>query len=224
MDRAVCRFGKQCHQRDCMASHSKERNLDLLPEKNHEKRRKRALHKQKAIATNKISKMSPRSRLHTSPYSEVVPRKTTKPVNTRLVASAIVLSLHTTKNTADKLAAPESNTQEIPEIRENEDTERKASVNTDQTCVSDSFFSRDWWQAEEVIGPERELPDFIKEIVTFVSPIVLSSLTLSIFLREMIDLDALHIIATQDIFYTSLFYEAKVPLSDVVQLVSVFGL
>lgn len=61
-------------------------------------------------------------------------------------------------------------------------------------------------------------PDFVYDVIAFMAPISLSAAALAILTNELIDMDALRIITRDHIFYRCLFYEANMPLYDVILL------
>ena len=139
--RPICRFGKQCHGTACKAQHPKVRTKDYLPPKNHERRDKRAAHKQKKIDAKR--KQPPERK-------QLKMAEETKPV---LFKSPLIVH-----------------------------------------------------------------PDFVYEVIAFMAPVSLSAAALAILTNELIDMDALRIITRDHIFYRCLFYEANMPLYDVILL------
>jgi hypothetical protein len=71
-------------------------------------------------------------------------------------------------------------------------------------------------------SPLIEHPDFVYEVITFVSPHSLSSSALAVLTAELLDMTALRIIADNQCFYKCLLTEANMPLCDVLVLSEAF--
>lgn len=71
-------------------------------------------------------------------------------------------------------------------------------------------------------SPLIEHPDFVYEVISFVSPHSLSSSALTVLTAEFLDMAALRIIANNQCFYRCLLTEANMPLCDVLVISEAF--